>query len=109
MEDDECINLDEQVPCSSCNEVTFMTDEIKRTFKDINGTEVTGYVCYQCSELIDGFICDICGEHVEYDDSSWCTICTHYHDFPPRYCINCWEEVGVYDDEHISAHKDCLE
>jgi hypothetical protein len=110
VEDNESINLEDQVPCSRCNEVTFMTDDVKRNFTEMNGIDVTGYVCYPCSEHIDGFICDICDEHVEFNDSNWCTVCFHLcGDFPPRYCMKCWGEVGVYDDEHISAHKDCLE
>ena len=96
--------------CSRCSHATILCDDERRSFNNINGVETTDYVCFLCTEQIDGFLCWICDEHVEYENAQWCTICIHLvGDFPPRYCLKCWDTVGIYDDEHISAHRDCLD
>ena len=112
MVDMDSINLDEMIPCSCCGVVTFMTDDIKRKFTNYNGEEVTGYVCHTCSEEIDGFDCNICGIHIEFNDANFCTICAHLFPDPgwlPYYCKKCWDKVGIDNEEHNQAHKECIE
>ena len=111
MENKGSINLDEQVPCQCCGEVTFIVDDVKRKFTNHNGEEITGYVCYNCSREIDGLDCYNCGVHIELQDANFCTICIidYEIDWEPYYCRKCWDKVGIDHEEHGQAHKECIE
>jgi len=89
--------------CSMCKENDWGSQEFREFEED--GKLVKGWICLLCRKHIDGYSCNECGEHVEYDDSFCCLNC---QDSNYGTCPTCWEKIGgIFDG--TTLHNECGE
>jgi len=89
--------------CFRCKENNLTRQEF-RDF-EADGKLVKGWVCFLCTKHIDGYSCNGCGEHVEYEDSFHCANCQGLDDGT---CPTCWEKIGAVFDG-TTMHNECGE